>query len=228
MYAALFFRLFLLQFSSAIDLLYESSLLLQQTDFSDEQEMKSAMNRVTMVADLFDDHAHHEDTYVLPAIQQYEPSIVDAFEQEHTMDAKLTRALKDSLQALQMASLVVRQEMANELSRTFIQFMIFNLEHMSKEENILNKILWRYYSDADILDLQRKIVSSLSPWSAKTGSQWMMRGLNNPEIINWLRAVEDAAPENVFQDLFATAERELPEHRFRKVLETITEGAMLA
>jgi hypothetical protein len=60
------------------------------------------------------------------------------------------------------------------------------------------------------------------------GSQWMMRGLNNPEIINWLRAVEDAAPENVFQDLFATAERELPEHRFRKVLETITEGVMLA
>jgi hemerythrin-like domain-containing protein len=252
MHTALFFRLFLLQFSSAISLnqnlkqnfmrvnifnqihkglralLYESSLLLQQTDFSDEQEMKAVINRVTVVADLFDDHAHHEDTYVLPAIQQYEPSIVDAFEQEHAMDAKLTRALKDSLQALQMASPLVRQEMANELSRTFIQFMIFNLEHMSKEENILNKILWRYYADADILDLQRKIVSSLSPWSAKMGSQWMMRGLNNPEIINWLRAVEDAAPENVFQDLFATAERELPEHRFRKVLETITEGVMLA
>jgi hemerythrin-like domain-containing protein len=209
-------------------LLYETSLLLQQTDFSDEQEMKAAINRVIMVADLFDDHAHHEDTYVFTAIQQYEPSIVDAFEQEHAMDAKLTRALKDSLQALEMASPLVRQEMANELSRTFIQFMIFNLEHMAKEENILNKILWRYYSDADILELQRKIVASLSPWSAKTGSQWMMRGLNNPEIVNWLRAVEDAAPENIFQDLFAIAETELPEHRFRKVMETITEGVMLA
>jgi hemerythrin-like domain-containing protein len=209
-------------------LLYETSLLLQQTDFSDEQEMKAAINRVNMVADLFDDHAHHEDAYVFPAIQQYEPSIVDAFEQEHSMDAKLTRALKDSLQALQMASSLVRQEMASELGRTFIQFMIFNLEHMSKEETILNKILWRYYSDADILDIQRNIVSNLSPWSAKTGSQWMMRGLNNTEIVNWLRAVENVAPQNIFQDLFATAERELPEHRLRKVLETITEGVTLA
>jgi hypothetical protein len=56
----------------------------------------------------------------------------------------------------------------------------------------------------------------------------MMRGLNNPEIVNWLRAVEDAAPGNIFQDLFAIAETELPEHRFRKVMKTITEGVMLA
>ena len=209
-------------------LLYESSLLLQQTDFSDEQEMKDAINRVTMVADLFDDHAHHEDTYVFPAIQQYEPSIVDAFEQEHAMDAKLTRALKDSLQALQMASPLVRQEMANELSRTFIQFMIFNLEHMAKEENILNKILWRYYSDEEILAIQKNILASLSPWSAAAGSRWMMRGLNNPEIVRWLRSVEESAPESVFKKLFVTAESELPQHRFTQVLEALTEGVMVA
>jgi hypothetical protein len=209
-------------------LLYDTSILLQQTDFSDPQEMKAAVNRVTLVADLFDDHAHHEDQFVLPAIQQYEPSIVDAFEQEHVMDARLTRAIKDSLQALQMASPMVRANMANELSKTFIQFMIFNLEHMAKEETILNKILWRYYTDDEILNIQHNIVASLSPWSAETSSRWMMRGMNTPEIVLWLRAVEDSAPEGVFQNLFATAEKELPEHRFRQVLEALTEEVILA
>lgn len=209
-------------------LLYETSLLLQQTDFSDEAEMKDAINRVRLVADVFDDHAHHEDEFILPAIQEYEPSIVDAFEQEHEIDGRLTRALKDSLQAVQLASPLVRPEMANELSKTFIHFMVFNLEHMSKEESILNKILWRYYSDEQILAIQKNILASLSPWSAATGSRWMMRGLNNSEIVRWLRSVEESAPEAVFQKLFATAEKELPEQRFRHVLEALTDGVMMA
>lgn len=209
-------------------LLYESSLLLQQTDFLDDQEMQTAVTRVTMVADLFDDHAHHEDKFILPAIQEHEPSIVDAFEREHAMNIKLTRALKNCLQALQMASPVVRPEMANVLYKTFVQFMVFNLEHMSKEETILNKILWRYYSDGEILAIQKNILASLTPWSATNGSRWMMRGLNNPEIVGWLKSVEESAPEAAFQKLFAIAERELPERRFRHVLESLTERVMLA
>lgn len=209
-------------------LLYESSLLLQQTDFLDDQEMQTAVTRITMVADLFDDHAHHEDKFILPAIQEHEPSIVDAFEREHAMNIKLTRALKNCLQALQMASPVVRPEMANVLYKTFVQFMVFNLEHMSKEETILNKILWRYYSDGEILAIQKNILASLTPWSATNGSRWMMRGLNNPEIVGWLKSVEESAPEAAFQKLFAIAERELPERRFRHVLESLTERVMLA
>lgn len=209
-------------------LLYESSLLLQQTDFLDDQEMQTAVTRITMVADLFDDHAHHEDKFILPAIQEHEPSIVDAFEREHAMNIKLTRALKNCLQALQMASPVVRPEMANVLYKTFVQFMVFNLEHMSKEETILNKILWRYYSDGEILAIQKNILASLTPWSATNGSRWMMRGLNNPEIVGWFKSIEESASEAAFQKLFAIAERELPERRFRHVLETLTEGVMLA
>ena len=209
-------------------LLYETSLLLQQTDFADGKEMKDAVERVILVANLFDDHARHEDKFILPAIQGFEPSIVDAFEQEHITDKHLTRALKDSLQAIQMASPLVRIEMANELGKTFIQFMVFNLEHMAKEENILNKILWRYYSDEEILAIQNNILASLSPWSAAAGSRWMMRGLNNPEIVRWLRSVEESAPEAVFKKLFVTAESELPAHRFRQVLEALTEKVMVA
>jgi len=209
-------------------LLYESSLLLQQTNFLDEQEMQTAVTRVTMVADLFADHAHHEDKFILQAIRQHEPSIVDAFEGEHAIDIKLTRALKNCLQALQMASPVVRPEMADVLYRTFVQFMVFNLEHMSKEEAILSKILWRYYSEEEILDIQKNILASLTPWSATNGSRWMMRGLNNAEIIGWLKSVEESAPEAAFQKLFAIAERELPERRFRNALESLTEEVMVA
>jgi hypothetical protein len=56
----------------------------------------------------------------------------------------------------------------------------------------------------------------------------MLRGLSNVEIAQWLRTVEKNAPEFVFNNLFSMAEKELPNARFRQVLEGLTEGAMLA
>ena len=40
---------------------------------------------------MFDKHAEHEDHFILPAIQQYEPSLGDAFEQEHEKDHAIIR-----------------------------------------------------------------------------------------------------------------------------------------
>jgi len=55
-----------------------------------------------------------------------------------------------------------------------------------------------------------------------------MRGLSNTEISGWLKAVEKNGPEPMFAQLFSIAERELPQNRFRKVLENLTEGTMVA
>jgi hypothetical protein len=106
--------------------------------------------------------------------------------------------------------------------------MVFNLEHMGKEEEIINRILWRYYTDADLMAISRQIVSNIPMEHVAVANKWMMRGLNNPEISNWLKLVEKNAPEPVFQSLFTVAEKELSEKRFRQVLEGMTEGVMLA
>ncbi|HEX2605808.1 MAG TPA: hemerythrin domain-containing protein [Flavisolibacter sp.] len=208
-------------------LLYDTALLLQRTDLSDSEELRSATDRVKLVADLFDDHAEHEDSIILPAIQQFEPSLVDAFEQEHVADAALSRDLRDGIIAVQMAE-KAKAAMFAELNKTFIQFMIFNLNHMAKEEAIINKVLWRYYSDEELLGLQQKIVQSLTPWSAMTGSSWMLQGLNNTEISKWLQGVERTAPAPVYQQLRSAAECHLPETRFRKVVDTLEESLMIA
>ena len=72
--------------------------------------------------------------------------------------------------------------------------MVFNLEHMSKEETVLNEILWRYYTDAEIESISNRIVRSLRHDEATVTTAWMMRGLSNTEISNWLKTVETTAP----------------------------------
>lgn len=210
-------------------MLYDTSLTIQQTYFADAEEAEAALEKVRTTVDIFDEHAAHEDHFVLPAIQQYEPSVVDAFEQEHEKDHALSERLRGLLTVYNHAiKTEIKIETGQAINHAFIEFMIFNLEHMAKEETVLNKILWRYYSDAEIMAINQRIVASIPSEEMGVTSAWMMRGMSNTEISGWLKEVEKNAPEPVFTQLFSIAEKELPDDRFRKVLENLTEGTMVA
>lgn len=210
-------------------MLYDTSLVLQQTNFGDLEEAETALEKVKQVVDMFDAHATHEDDFILPPIQHYEPSLVDAFEQEHEEDHALTEKLRGLLVVYKHAvKMEVKIETGRAILNSFIDFMIFNLEHMVKEETVLNKILWRYYTDEEIKEVNKKIIESISPGEMALASAWMMRGLSITEISTWLKAVEKNAPQQVFSQLFSLAEKELPNDRFRKVMENLTEGTMVA
>lgn len=210
-------------------MLYDTALTLQQTDFSNPEEAEVAMGKVRVAVNLFDGHAAHEDHFILPAIQQYEPSLVDAFEQEHVEDHELSEKLRGLLTVYSYAiKPEVKIETGQSITRAFIEFMIFNLEHMAKEESVLNKVLWRYYTDDEIKAINQRIVAAVPQNEMIVASAWMMRGLNNAEISDWLKAVEKTAPRPVFSNLFSTAEKELPQDRFRKVIENLTAGTMVA
>ena len=209
-------------------LLYETGLELQRTDFTNDEEATAILQEITGVVDLFERHAYHEDNYIFSAIEQYEPSIVDAFEQEHVKDHELGEKLNSLLSMY--STLKTDDEKiyyGSAIRKHFVEFIAFNLEHMAKEEDIINNLLWRYFSDEEILALEHKIVANSSPENVAMVMKWMLRGLSNQEIIKMLKEVEKHAPEQVFQRLFATAENELSENRFRKVIENLTEGQMV-
>jgi hypothetical protein len=104
--------------------------------------------------------------------------------------------------------------------------MVFNLEHMAKEETIINKLLWRYYTDGHLHALTQTIVSQVPPETMAKMSRVMIRGLNNTEITNWLREIKANAPEFVFGGLMTIAERELHSHRWLRIREKVKDEAM--
>jgi Hemerythrin HHE cation binding domain len=210
-------------------LLYETARQIQHTDFRNVEEAESIIGRINEVVRLFEKHAHSEDNHVFPAIEKYEPSVADAFEQEHVKDHFLGELLTASISLYSYAAVITEKgEAGRQIHSAYVKFMVFNLEHMRKEEEIINPLLWRYYTDADLMAITQEIIANIPPDYMAQYSKWMMRGLNNAEIAAWLRAVEKTAPEPAFQSLFATAENELSEKRFRLVLETLTEGTMVA
>ena len=210
-------------------MLYETAIDIQHADFWNVEEADEVVERINEVVRLFDKHALSEDRHVFPAVEKYDPAIADAFEQEHVKDHLLGKLLAESISRFQNAPVITQKaEVAKEVQSNYVKFMVFNLEHMAKEEAVLNKILWRYYTDPELMAITRQIINDVPPDYMVQYNKWMIRGMNNGEITKWLKGVERNAPEDVFQSLFATAESELPEKRFRLVLEGLTEGVMLA
>jgi hypothetical protein len=209
-------------------MLYETGLELQRCDFANEEEATSILQDIAGVVDMFEHHAYHEDNYIFSAIEQFEPSIVDTFEQEHVKDHELGEKL-NSLLAMYPTLKTDDEKIyfGSAIRKNFVEFIAFNLEHMAKEEDIINNLLWRYFSDDEILALEHKIVASSSPEHVAIVMKWMLRGLSNQEIVKLLKEAEKNAPEHVFQRLFAAAENEISENRFRKVIEGLTEGQMV-
>ncbi len=210
-------------------LLYDAALTVQQTNFANAEEAEIALEKIKAVLDIFDKHAAHEDHFILPAIHQYEPSLVDCFEQEHVEDHQLAQNLRIVIGSFSKNETAESKLITGHtLLHSFIAFMSFNLDHMAKEETVLNERLWRFYSDAELRKLNQQIVAAIEPAEMAFTAAWMMKGMNNAEITGWLKTIQKDAPEAVFSALFTIAEKELPYERFRKILEDLTEGAMVA
>jgi hypothetical protein len=209
--------------------LYQTALQLQQTDFTHAAATEEAINKVKEIVMLFEGHAHKEDVFILPAIEVYEPSVVAAFEGEHAEDETLGNQLLAAVDKLAAAGEFLEKIVAGrELNEAFVAFTAFNLQHMAKEEDIINKILWRYYSDEEIKAISGKIAASVAPWIQDFYATWMLRGVNDMEATEWFKAIERGMPEVAFQTLLQKAEKEWSKERFRRVTQRLTEGVMVA
>jgi hemerythrin-like domain-containing protein len=208
--------------------LYETATSLQQADFTSEAESDETLTRLKEVIMLFNEHARKEDQFLFPALFQFEPSAVDAFKQEHIIGVALSGNLHSAINRLEgLLKAADRVTAGKRINIDFVEFMVFNLQHLSKEEDALNKLLWRYYSDKEIRKIQQQIEESTEPWHQDFFNKWMLRGLNVAEAATWLHFVERTAPEAVYRTLLNKASQELSKARFRKLAEFLSETVVL-
>lgn len=203
-------------------MLYETALTVQQTDFLRKEQAKAALEKITDVVEIFDKHANTEDGFILPALAEYEPAVTNVFEEEHDKDHQLAQRLVDLI-FVYTHSLTdeTRIETGKTINIAFVEFMVFNLNHMAKEETVLNRLLWRYYTDDQLEGITQQILSKLEPEIVAKNSRYMMRGLNNSEIITWLSRVKATAPHFVYNSLLVTAEKELDVERLVQIKQAL-------
>jgi hypothetical protein len=204
-------------------MLYNTAITIQQCDFRDADAATSVVKKVENVIRLFEGHAHTEDTKVFPMVEAFAPQLVADFEQQHVQDHALGEALQQTLDVLKTArDAESRKIAAIALSQAFECFMAFNLEHMVKEETIINALLWEHYTDADLHALTAKIVQSLPMEMNMLYSYWMIAGINDEELINWLGQASQSAPPAMYDYLKDTVWQLLEKERLNRISEALS------
>lgn len=205
-------------------LLYDTALQLQHTNFTDEKEMYAALDRVRLVNTMFEHHAHIEDSQVFPMIQDVAPDVVADFEAQHQEDHALSAGLEKCLAYFtETASPEQTRYAGNELLQHFNAFLAFNVEHMKKEETVINEVLWKHYSDEVLLRKVQEISAAIPPAENRQFCFWMLKGMATYEIIDWYRAIRQAAPPPVFEFFCSLAEEALPAAQWQEVQQSLAE-----
>jgi hypothetical protein len=205
-------------------MLYDAALVLQQTDFTNSTEADAALRKIEKVLFIFEHHAHHEDTFINPVVEPYEPEIAASFEDEHKENHRLANSLKNLLIIYENTFLPVEKlSSGSAIVKTFREFLVFNLEHMAKEETLLNHALWRHFTDDEIKAISQRLVASIPPDEMQVVARWMLRGISNTDAIGWLKEIKYTVPEFAFKGLLKIAQEELGKVRFEVVWEGLEE-----
>jgi hemerythrin-like domain-containing protein len=198
-------------------MLYNTATRLQQTDFA-QSTASTIVDQLEQVLVFFDEHAENEDQFILPHIRKHNAQLIDELEKDHEIDHHLTQTLFDYIQEWRTATLAAQRETVGQrICFAFSEFIAFNLYHMNKEENVLMGLLWEHYTDAEIHQMELEIIQSIPPQTLMVESRWMMRSINNQEVIGWLSGVRQGAPAEVFNAFLQMANDELPSDRLATV-----------
>ncbi|WP_460970023.1 hemerythrin domain-containing protein [Spirosoma migulaei] len=198
-------------------MLYDTALRLQQTDFSGPQASQ-AIEPLHQLLLFFDEHAENEDHFILPHIRPYQTQLIDELENDHQIDHQLTQTLFDHIRAWETAtSSNQREAIGQQILFAFHEFIAFNLYHMNKEETVLIDLLWKHYTDAEIRQMEQAIIASIPPQTLMAESRWMMRSINDKEVIAWLSGVKHGAPQAVYDRFWQLAQEELSTERLTNV-----------
>lgn len=198
-------------------MLFDTQIKIQQTDFT-SPEAAEVIGNLEQVLMFFDEHADHEDRFILANIVKQEPVISQELENDHVLDHKLGEGLMDYILQWKQALTAKDKALAGQqIFYAFNEFIAFNLYHMNKEENQLLVLLWKHYTDEEIHGMETQILESINPQVLMEESRWMMRSMSVPEIAGWLQGIKMNAPEPVYGVFVQMAEEELPAARFEQL-----------
>ena len=132
-------------------------------------DLSSALESIRKVEEalrVFNEQVKSEASCILPFIFEYEPSVWSMYTSEHHKAMNLCYNLKSLVHSFyKLKDADDKLTVMGLVSESFNEFVLFNYNHMNDEEAVLNEILWRYYNDSVIRQIDNEM--SVLPGSIK-------------------------------------------------------------
>jgi hypothetical protein len=179
----------------------ETLVLVGRLDVFDPEETLGTLARVERLLDLLHLHVEHENAFVHAAIEARRPSATQRTAHEHVEHLESIEALHAECRTLKAARPDARPPLALRLYRHLALFVAENFQHMHVEETANNAALWALYTDDELVELNQRLLTTITPLQHLEAARWMVPALAPVERAGMLQGARAGMPPEAFLGL---------------------------
>lgn len=175
-------------------------------DFADAEATAMLVADMRRLLSMAAAHVEHEDGEIHAALKRLSVStdIVDTQHDDHRAAFGLLEA---KLAAVDSALPGEKAEAGRALYLAFAAYIADDLAHMHEEETVIAPLLWQHFSDAELLDMEMRIIGSMPPEENMAFTRAMLPAMNPTERRMVVGGMHQTMPPEVFNAVLEFAIR---------------------
>jgi hemerythrin-like domain-containing protein len=194
--------------------LFDATVLVSRTDFTDAGEATVAARTVATLLDVLDSHAHHEEEFVMPVVARHAPALVATLETEHGRLEGLQAELRALLPRTCSDVTAEREAAGQLLARALTLLVADHLRHMDREETEAMPVLWAHQSEEELDAMDARIRAAVPPERMPAMLRMMLPAMSIPENAKLLATARAQMPPPVFAQVSGLAREVLGAERW--------------
>jgi hemerythrin-like domain-containing protein len=199
-------------------MLFDAGARIQQTDFTKNKQANAAIDVIKQSTRSFLYHLSKEDNIVYHSVVLYAPYIVAMIEQANIKDEALARSIDKIIdQYTNISTKKEKIDFGHQLQAAFFEFTAVVLQHMSKEETVINELLWSNYTDRELISMEVEMMKQATSSDCTWYTGKILKELSNREILVWVDSIKEHATPFMLKKLISTARFVLPIDRWQMI-----------
>ncbi|WP_378944619.1 hemerythrin domain-containing protein [Mesorhizobium sp. ANAO-SY3R2] len=152
-------------------------------------------------------HVQHEDHHIHNALKARGAVSVERLDHQHDDHRKTFAELEAIISEIEKAPAAKRPALGRRLYLAFSAYVAHDLEHMFEEETVAAPQLWSLFTDAELAEIENRIVGSLPPEKSMAFMQIMIPASRPDERAAMLGGMKQHAPREAFDAVMEFAAR---------------------
>jgi hemerythrin-like domain-containing protein len=178
------------------------------TDYSDDSSLNALKTLAKEVIELLHFHAVAEDSVILPALEERVPGSTATNVEDHRVLEDEISEFAEQLEGITIASVPASgAKFYESVTRFFANY----INHMAMEESDMNALIWKNFSDEEIMSWQGRIMSTLTPAQISSFFKYMVPALNPFERNIMLSGFKANAPAEFFNSVIGMLKEHMTE-----------------
>lgn len=177
-----------------------------RTDFGDAAQAERTQRSVRLLLTALDEHAHHEDRVVMPAIAKVGPTVFADLQADHNRVGGMQREMEQLLDRLAGAGTDERISLGQKLHQKMNRLIGEHMFHMDREETTTNRLLQAHYTDDELKALHMEILRGIPAERLAQMAELMIPAITAQERRMLVAGLQFVLPPEVFSRVQAAAD----------------------